>query len=507
MDQDKKNRVIATIKSWFPRVTREYLGLPEDEQKSPPEELRPKALKLAVTLKHFAKPLSNFPNLLEQDTNNDSGEELAMIVGLLKNPRKILPCDKSLQSQDEPEIKALMQGTFNDLADELIKLYNLQNEAAIKENEMPAPSAPPLEEKEERQHSRTWWDRLTPSQQAQAIEQYQNLTPEQKTKIAGAMSNKRVIQLDTPRNRKIDPYDLYWVSRITTDITLNLFNDAILAYRAPRAIIGPGSMAVFNGDTVGCCSGSCTGDSCGNCNDETLPIIAAIIGVIALATAALGFGLYGLKKTFNSVVNLFNGDKPLRSLWRLAGIGAGAYVGATECGVLGAYLGSIIPGFGTAAGFVFGTVCGALIGSGLGALAAKYSAKAISYLFNYGEINPTNPDKYKLTQQQEDHLIRTGAHIPTVNRILAGLKETKGNLSSWSSIPFTSEREQKDDLNQTIKDLKNGLCIDKVFSVRGEPQPIDPYKPISGRFSLFALPVDQAKEVVASLHYLPQVGM
>ena len=98
---------------------------------------------------------------------------------------------------------------------------------------------------------------------------------------------------------------------------------------------------------------------------------------------------------------------------------------------------------------------------GLGATAGKYIAKALSYIMYNNENNPSNPEKYQLTEAETANLIREHLDIKTINRMLRAAKKEKNSVGIMGSWPDSKEREHKNLWNKKIKLIKSGK-IDKL---------------------------------------------
>lgn len=194
---------------------------------------------------------------------------------------------------------------------------------------------------------------------------------------------------------------------------------------------------------------------------ETYLIALAIAALVAFAIAAFAGTVYAVKKIANSIKNVFSGDKVLRSFYRLGMIGGTAAIGAYYGSMAGAILGSIIPGLGTAAGAVLGGIFGAGVGAGIGAIVAKYSAKLASAVVYRNELNPTNPEKWRLTKKQKAFFFANNVPVEEVEAEIVKIKEEKSKLGLDSSFFWTDERKRKNNLNQKLKDLKNGVGVAK----------------------------------------------
>lgn len=108
----------------------------------------------------------------------------------------------------------------------------------------------------------------------------------------------------------------------------------------------------------------------------------------------------------------------------ITGMGLGGLVTIKGSMLIGALVGSFVPvpGVGTAVGTIVGLLAGivcTIIGGACGFWAggtlanqfAKHSARLISAIFNFKEANPTNPNKYRLTKEEEKSL-----NISQINR-------------------------------------------------------------------------------------------
>ncbi len=208
-------------------------------------------------------------------------------------------------------------------------------------------------------------------------------------------------------------------------------------------------------------------------NMGALPFIAGgmflIVLNVWLAPTAI-VALYPLKKIWNAGRNLLSRHtKKVRSIYRLLGIGGGAYAGGIYGSTIGAAFGSVlipIPGAGTLAGSVIGGIIGAVLAGTGGALLTKYTAKRISKLV-YGD---TNPDKWSLTQNQAKKIsekqnaqgkrVSPAVVLQTMDAVAAAKKESQG---FFGSTPWTPDHQEKESLNHLLKEIKDGQ-----FTARGE---------------------------------------
>jgi hypothetical protein len=203
------------------------------------------------------------------------------------------------------------------------------------------------------------------------------------------------------------------------------------------------------------------------CNGDSGKIIGTIIAVavfLSAAIAAVFGGYYAAKKALASCTDLFSGKKILRSLVRIAGTLGGFAAGISGGLIVGGILGSMIPGFGNVAGAALGCIFGAFISAGLGAAGAKYGMRGISWLVNVNDqtiINPTNPNKYRLSQSQTRNLAAN--HVTDTRRIhsmMQSVKWKKPNKSFWPS-------KKEVQLNAEYNDLLSAIKTNPVVCERG----------------------------------------
>lgn len=198
-------------------------------------------------------------------------------------------------------------------------------------------------------------------------------------------------------------------------------------------------------------------------NNSNLTALFAVIGLILLASSGM---IYGTKKLVNSVKNIFQGKKVLRSLYRTAAIIIGLVSGIA----LGFYFG--LPALITSAGAALAEakllsifIAGSL-GVATGALIAKYTARLFSAILYSKEINPSNPEKYQLGAGQQQALEAMGVNIKQFNQLMQAVRDHKKAKfpvwKFWSSWPWTEAKQQKNDLNMIIADLKSGKILGKI---------------------------------------------
>lgn len=177
---------------------------------------------------------------------------------------------------------------------------------------------------------------------------------------------------------------------------------------------------------------------------------------------------YAIKKTYKSIVNLFKGKKTLRSWWRLAcTLGAGGYMGYI---VVAAILAATNPvGWFTIAVAV-ALVC---IAAGIGSFVGKYSAQFFSWMFHRHEVNPSNPDKYRLGKSEVEHYNKRNIRIGNGTE-----KDAEKNAEkNWRAL-FTAVRNvhresgAEDDCNELLDIIHAGNMFDRatVIPIRFQPQ-------------------------------------
>jgi hypothetical protein len=430
MNKDLHDRVITVVNSFIPELIDYYL---EDNEKLIEEALKngnkpQPVIDLVVTLKNWANPLGNYPVLLKPSDLINFKD----LQTILQQPRKILSQEKNFTSDDEIESDKLVRIKLDRIADELIQKYDLKTEID-----------------KQLQHDQTavekWWQNKSENEKLRIRQEYKNLSEVEKASLKKKMEH----QPFTYTSAYSDPFlfNYFWMCQFRSYLIYDAFFHMADLF---SNIYIPGSN-IHTGDVHcdGCSSGS-------NDDGKAIGILAAIVGGITLISAGVMGGIYAAKKALNSLTNFFTGNKMLRSLYRLAGIGGGAYLGALEGGILGATFGSAIPGVGNAAGFIIGTIFGAGIGAGLGALLTKYSAKAISYLFHRNALNPTNPEKYQLTKTQIQNLRNKGHDLEVVDRMIRAIKREKSKIGISGSFPWTNARAEKNKLNALLDQVKQG---------------------------------------------------
>lgn len=434
MEQNLQNRVIIAINTYFPELINDYL---EDNKNSIDAAIKikekPKALlDLIITLKHWANPFGDYSIKLPPTELIN----LKDIPDVLATPRKILSQEKGITPSDENEIAELVRIKLDKIADELIHKYDLKSEI---EEEL-ATNKSSVE---------NWWKNKTQDERLRIKQDYANLSKVEKNRLEKRVNKYPINSVDNS-----DPLicHYYWMCHCRSD--LYFYNWITMLQVADLfARLHPGTMRTDNGCGGISNSGSRSDDI------QALGIVGSIgIGLALISAGAIG-GIYAAKKTFNSVVNFFTGNKMLRSAFRLTGIGVGGYLGATGGTIVGATLGSMIPGIGNVAGAILGTIFGAGLCAGVGALITKYTAKGISALCHFNEINPTNPEKYKLTKHQITNLTNKGLDLNVVDKMIKAIKREKDKIGISGSFPWTESRKKKNDLNRLLHQIKKGQIL------------------------------------------------
>lgn len=403
-------------------------------------------LQLVLKLKALANPQSIYSSTLEDPIINDFNRLLSYPHGVLRgidyNPDEYL--------EECRQIREMICIQFNTTADSIINIYHLQD-AFTRE----------IQRNENEATMRTWWENKSAQEKEAIQQQYENLSERQRKQLQQLMPAP---QQTTVYVGYVDPFPYYWMcfyhSHLLSCCYLDLahFSAHLVSHAAfsfPHLIShtsgGSGSIFLRHGG--------------GGIKSEDKARIYAIAGLVALALSGIIGGLYALKKAFNSMTNLLNGEKMLRSLFRLSGIAGGACSGAVLGVIAGAAIGSLIPGLGTAAGALLGSIFGAGLGSGLGAFITKYTAKFFSWLYHGGELNPTNLTKYKLNSAQKAHLTTQGFNPKNIEYIIEGLYTEKRKMGWTASIPFTGARKNKKEFNKLLDQLKKGEIQENMIEI------------------------------------------
>ena len=445
MTDSNQNIINAKINNYIPELIRDYI---EDFEISIADKSKHSAnikaiSDLVTTLKYWANnPENGTPALSQTEL-----VKFKFITDILNDPGKILPpSSASLDNIEIIDVKSRIKEKLNLIADQLTQFYQLNGaQQATIDNQVT-----------------DWWSSKSQSERRKIQKQFGSLTTDEINelkKYANAQNDDDSDPLDpTP-----DPFWYYWMYAQCGLIILPPRMPILIApVHIPH--LGPGHgfnphVNLHHGGgshgIKGILGGVGGGHSSGT---KDLGIVFLVVAAVLVAIAGIIGAIYSIKKIFNSLVNLIKGNKVFRSLYRLAGIGSGGYGGAIGGIILGALLGSVFPGLGTLAGAIIFGILGAGAGAGLGALITKYSAKLISYLFNKDELNPTNPEKYKLGKEEVRQLKAQGFDIDVVKAMIEKIHDVKQNADTISaSFPFTDDRANKNALNNLLHDIKSHL--------------------------------------------------
>lgn len=412
------NQYVAEVVQDYLEAYAPYIEKAVEDKKTPVD-----VVNLVLTLKHWANPKSNYPYALP-DKENINFEKLQQMVDA---PRHVVHEDKSITDEDEIEIGVLLRHKLDQSADVLIEKYKL--ESLIKKRAKETNAA-------------TWWNSKSAEEQHAVQIEYENLSSQQKQILHEKIKSENIY--DNAVHSDVIPEWYLYFSMYHWHSYLYGHSFGLPFLDAPIISI-PHTHDADNGN----------GSSGRNELLETL-------GFLAVAASGIGGGIYAAKKAANSLINFFTGNKMLSSAFRLASIGGGAYLGVVEGMLVGAALGSSIPGLGTVAGAVLGGFFGLGLGAGGAAFISKYISKAISTVRHVYEINPSNPEKYQLTIGQENKLKKGGFDLKEIDRMIRAIHYEKSKIGFSGSFPFTAEREKKNQLNDLLKKIKNGEIEGRV---------------------------------------------
>jgi hypothetical protein len=443
---EKLNRLIVTVDQWPKVEARLFI-----DDSSSQDEIKKKALALALTLKHFANPLGGYP------IDEEAHEAFKNILTCLDEPTK-LGQNLQLTLDERKYLIDLLRLKLDKLADEIIVEHNLQAtdiQKAILDSANKTPtSTPTLESEQKETPENQWWNNRSLEEQEDIRYRYRMLTESQRDHLNQRIFYSYSCSYDS------NSYSYYQMCLIDAELNYLAFRTvidlsaitahgflrgaSILPY--PGGVLGLGRPSIHHGLSLG--------------DSKTDKEVLAIIAFIAFALSAIIGALYSTKKAFNSIRNIFTGEKIVRSLYRLTATAGSAYLGVLAGGALGALLGSALPGIGTAIGAILGMAFGAAAGAGLGALVAKYSAKLFSSILYRNELNPTNPDKWRLSEKRMEKMQNKGINIDAVIQEISLIKQEKKKLGTEASFFWTDARKEKNRLNAVLKVVKN---IDKQY--------------------------------------------
>ena len=194
-------------------------------------------------------------------------------------------------------------------------------------------------------------------------------------------------------------------------------------------------------------------------NNNPAAIIFAVTALIAAALVAPFAAWYTVAKCAKAITNLTQGRKIIRSLGRLTAATLGGISGVLGGMVVGAMVGSSIPGFGTLAGIIVGAVLGSMITAGAATLIMKQTFRLFAWLrFNSTPvISHTNPEKYRLSNANQRLLVPR----VTISTMLQDIKLNKPKKSI-----FFADKE-KDQLNERYNELLGQVKTNPEVSKRG----------------------------------------
>ncbi|MDR3476536.1 MAG: hypothetical protein P4M14_00715 [Gammaproteobacteria bacterium] len=340
-----------------------------------------------------------------------------------------------------------------------------------------------------------WWNDL-PAEQKQNFQQRAAVPPEQVIYIRReyAPYHRYYRPNYVILNDNLDFYDYYLMSRYssrfygnpfwmndylfysnlraTVELTNFAVHGAINLVRYGVPLIGDGVVAIGRG--IGSAV-SATGDFFGAIGSRAvsggdkdkgsagaiLLGIAIVLGAIAVACSAAIASVYAGIKTLTSLNNLVHAKKIGRSLWRLACAGSAGYLGAMQGMVLGATVGSMIPGLGTAAGAILGAIFGSTILAAVGAAFGKYSLQLASWYRHTDDpdlVSATNAAKWDVKGVQTVlHENRVEMDTREIVCMLQTLKTDKSAFQSIEgSVAGTEANTEKNRYNKFLEAIKSG---------------------------------------------------
>jgi hypothetical protein len=391
---------------------------------------KPALVQLAMALKAWANPNSSNQDLLDSNAHS----YFQSFKNLMDQPKQI---DPAMSETDAQEIQVSLRLLASAQSDELIKQQGLEQDYCHALNRMDVDR---------------WWMTKTDQEKALLEHYYQTLNQAQLDHL-----NKRMPKaIPAQRDRQLARYYYMCHCQSELDAMCYIADMMFLSSMFNHLLLMPFPYGYGFGYYPSL--PLVTGVNClpsGDCKDGA-GVVCAAAATAALVGAGTVGGIYATKKTYNSLRDLVNGDKILRSLFRLSAIGGGGYGGVVSGMIVGAMLGSAIPGFGTLAGSIVGAIFGGSLGMGMGALLAKYIAKGISALVYHDELNPTNPEKYQLTDLQQQHLIERGFDLAVIKQMMLAIRQQKQALGPYASWPFSDERQEKNRLNRLLQAIKQG---------------------------------------------------
>lgn len=423
MNNDMQQRIKIAVDGYIPTPFTDYI---EDHPNK--EDL----VNLAITMKYWANPEGNYSSLL---TEKELKANFDYLQAILTNPKYLLKQQEQyLTDADAQEIKNLVRVKIDSLAEELIQKNNLQTLIDLRID----PHKHTVEK---------WWDHKTDDEKRDIQKKYDNLNGPQKQLLDKKLKETQYLYVIKPqRYRSYDPLLFYFMCNYMAQLNYQrswyyggYYSPTHFGYIRSPYFGGSNPWRGGRPDGV-----------------RGLAAVGSVLGFSALFIAAAIGLTYAAKKTYNSLRNIYNGNKIIRSFFRMACMGGGAYSGVYAGVALGSVMGSVVPGIGTFAGGIMGGICVSLAGAGLGAFVGKYTAKLFSSIIYTNEINPTNPEKYLLTQAQGQKLLKEGFDLDIIYQMMKAIKIQKNKIGVLGSFPWTDKRREKNQLNDLLKKVKDG---------------------------------------------------
>lgn len=189
--------------------------------------------------------------------------------------------------------------------------------------------------------------------------------------------------------------------------------------------------------------------------------LSVLAGIAITACSAVIASAYAGIKSARSIHNLIHFKKIGASLWRLACMTCGAYVGISQGIKIGASIGSIIPGVGSIVGAVLGGIFGGAITAALGVAFGKYSLQAIIHYQHRNDkdqLPSGNPVKWNVNQiekalRQHNHPMNKS----DIRNLLTNIRQEKNIFKTMrGSIQGTEDNINKNKYNKLLDAIKMG---------------------------------------------------
>lgn len=452
MNEKQIKKIIMAVDSSLMKATQLYLAAQQHSQSFDKQSL----LNLIFSLKRWSNPYSNFSLQIP----SEHLPNFAFIPSWINNPKRL---NASISSKDEAFLRQLIYIRLDCVANRLIEEANLQNE---------------IDQKLaiDNFQGEQWWEKLELPAQLEIKSNYKNLTNEELDillKLKRELCKRNVPSENIIKNPDLFNYFLFCHYQATCSYHhlnfssyKNILNSDLTLLTQPAT-----SSQIFR---------------------KIAKITAAIasISIFLLPLIVILSAGYALQKSVKSLVNFINGQKMLRSLFRLAGIVTLSYIGAIKVGILGGIIGTFIPVIGNATGFVVGSVLGGSLGAAIGGAIAKYSARLISAVFHQGRNNSTNTEKYELNLDLIDKHIKRKTNFELLHQAIRTLRNEKKKLGLRKIIPFSEAKKENEYWNNLLKQIKNGE-IDKNIII-GEKNfgRLSTHAELSNRFNSSSINLD-----------------